>query len=208
MNELPLELVEEILHHLPSSSCPSARLTSRTFNAILSRRTFHVLASFIENPEAAKQTLTATARDPAHRTRAIWSPHCLVPEGLPITESFLLALWTSLHGVSWTPPSDLVYDVGDDYNYDEVGDSSLERRRLTVSTLQLYLEKEVNVTEEALRDAMFRYALYLSYVARDKKAAPHAWVFDFLLHKDTKVATTKVCDAMKQISVMHWEGRV
>jgi hypothetical protein len=193
MDKLPLELVEEILHHVPSASVPTARLTSRTFNAILSRRTFSVLSSFIHSPDAVKPTLTRISRDPAHRTRAIWSPHCLVPERLPITESFLLALWVSLHaGESWAPSS--------------------EHPQLTVAAVQDSLGDHDNlkVTPETLRETMFRYALYLSYVSRDDKAAPQAWVFDFLLNRNAEVAATKLWGKMETVKqapvIAYWEG--
>ncbi|KAH6899846.1 hypothetical protein B0T10DRAFT_8985 [Thelonectria olida] len=193
MDKLPLELVEEILHHVPSSSVPTARLTSRTFNAILSRRAFSVLSCFIHDPVAAKATLTRTARDPARRTRAIWSPHCLVPERLPITESFLLALWVSLHaGQSWAPSS--------------------EHQQLTVEALQDSLggHDDLKVTPETLRETMFRYALYLSYVSRQDKVAPQSWVFDFLLNRNAEVAATKLWGKMETVKqppvIAYWEG--
>lgn len=196
MDKLPLELVEEILHYVPSSSVPTARLTSRTFNAVLSRRAFSVLLSFIRDPVAAKATLARTARDPARRTRAIWSPHCLVPERLPVTESFLLALWVALHrGESWSPSS--------------------AEPRLTVEALQASLDAvetaDLKVTPGTLRDTMFRYALYLSYVNRDEKVAPQSWVFDFLLNRHAEVTTNlwagRKMETAKQAPVIaYWEG--
>ncbi|KAH7149352.1 hypothetical protein B0J13DRAFT_621229 [Dactylonectria estremocensis] len=165
MDRLPSELVVEILYCIPISSCKTARLTSRSFNAILSKRTFGILISFVD-PLAAEATLTSLSRDLTRRRRSIWSPRCNVPEGLPIIEPFLLALWAGLRGEPWLPSR-----------------YSITGRRLTVAALQKGLGR-ADMTETVLQEAMFRYALYLSYLCPDDSPTPHAWVFDFLLHRE------------------------
>ncbi|KAI6752761.1 hypothetical protein HG530_013513 [Fusarium avenaceum] len=102
MDTLPTEILIQILDNIPSSASKQARLTSRAFNVILSKRTFEVLISFL-NPVFAQNTVLAIARDPQVRLRrsSIWSPRCSVPQKLPVDESFLMALWVGLHGTSW-----------------------------------------------------------------------------------------------------------
>ncbi|KAJ3463101.1 hypothetical protein MRS44_007887 [Fusarium solani] len=102
MDTLPPEILLQILHHLPSPAVKHARLTSRTFNAILAKRTFEKLVSFLD-PDVAQRTLATISRDPQRRRRrpSIWSPCCSVPKNLPIDEAFLMALWAGLRGDSW-----------------------------------------------------------------------------------------------------------
>ncbi|KAF7540386.1 hypothetical protein G7Z17_g12207 [Cylindrodendrum hubeiense] len=167
MDKLPSEILVEILHHLPISSCKTARLTSRAFNSVLSKRTFSVLTSFIDL-RTAEATLVSLSQDLTRRRRSIWSPRCSVPVGLPIIESFLLALWAGLCGGPWVPSQ-----------------APGESRRLTVAALQGGLGR-ADITEGILREMLFRYALYMSYLCPDDKVTPHAWVFDFLLHRDAE----------------------
>lgn len=166
MDTLPPEILLQILHHLPPPAVKHARLTSRTFNAILAKRTFERLVSFLD-PDVAQRTLAAISRDPQRRRRrpSIWSPHCSVPKNLPIDEAFLMALWAGLRGDSWA-----VERAGLD------GGS-----RLDVDGWQSGVGRD-DIAEEELREALFRYALYLSYVDESEsgKDAPQAWVFDAL----------------------------
>ncbi|KAF4458232.1 hypothetical protein FALBO_15033 [Fusarium albosuccineum] len=164
INTLPPEILLQILHHLPNPAIKQARLTSRTFNAILAKRTFEVLVSFLD-PSVAQHTLTTVSRDPQRRRRrpSIWSPRCSVPKNLPIDEAFLMALWAGLRGDSW----------------------AVERRlnggKLDVDGWQSGVGRD-DITEDELRDALFRYALYLSYMseAEREQDTPQAWVFDAL----------------------------
>lgn len=99
MEKLPPELVHQILHHLPPSSRKSARLASRRFSAVLARRVFSLLPSFMD-PAAALDTLESTVADLPTRSRSIWSPRCSVPDQLPVAQSFLLAMHVALAGHS------------------------------------------------------------------------------------------------------------
>ncbi|KAK7415401.1 hypothetical protein QQX98_005940 [Neonectria punicea] len=184
MDRLPFEVLVEILHHLPLQTCQTVRLTSRTINAILSKRTFGLLVSFID-PQTAQVTVTALAKDlRRRRRRSIWSPECAVPKGLRIPESFLLAVWAGLRGESWVP-------TGTDTT-------------LTVVALQKGVDRD-DATEDVLREALFRYALYLSYLSRDDAVTPHSWVFDFRRHQHEK--SSKVASPSRQAQVSsHQEG--
>ncbi|KAH7148601.1 hypothetical protein EDB81DRAFT_883016 [Dactylonectria macrodidyma] len=191
MDRLPSELLVEILHCIPISSCKAARLTSRAFNAILSKRTFGILTSFVD-PLAAEATLTSLSRDLNRRRRSIWSPRCNVPDGLPVVEPFLLALWAGLRGEPWVPS-----------RHPGAG------RRLTIAGLQKGLDR-ADMTEAVLREALFRYALYLSYLAPDDGPTPHAWVFDFLLHREAAGYGLEIdpCVGMEMGAPMfaQWDG--
>lgn len=193
MDKLPSELFVEILHHLPIPTCKTARLTSRTFNSILSKRTFGVLVSFVD-PNTAESTLTSLSQDLTRRRRSIWSPRCAVPEGLPLTEPFLLALWAGVRGEPWVPSR-----------------APGSARRLTLTALQTGLDR-ADMTEAVLRQALFRYALYLSYLCADDKVIPHTWVFDFLLHRDAEGYGLEIdpwLDVTTAIEVpmfAYWEG--
>ncbi|KAF5020145.1 hypothetical protein F66182_7837 [Fusarium sp. NRRL 66182] len=163
MDTLPPEILIQILDNIPSPAVKEARLTSRTFNAILSKRTFEVLVSFLD-PAVAQSTLTAIAQDPQHRRRrpSIWSPSCIAPPSLPVDEAFLMALWAGLRGNSRA--------IGMGGNGD----------KLDVGGWQNGVGRP-DVTEEELRLVLFRYALYLSYVNEYEEGhVPHAWVFKAL----------------------------
>ncbi|RGP81716.1 hypothetical protein FLONG3_203 [Fusarium longipes] len=166
MNTLPTEILIQILDNLPSPAVKQARLTSRTFNSILAKRTFEVLVSFLD-PEVAQSTLVTIARDPVRRRRrpSIWSPRCSVPQNLPVDDSFLMALWAGLRGESW------------------VVEKSSNGDTLDVSRWQNGVGKDVN--EEELRGALFRYALYLSYMSEceEEQDIPQAWVLNLMCGK-------------------------
>ncbi|KAH8707354.1 hypothetical protein HC256_010629 [Beauveria bassiana] len=100
MNTLPVEIFTEILSHLPPASFKSARLTSRQFNAVLAQPTFCTLRGFLEDADAAMATLLQTLHDLPGRPRAMWSPHCSVPAGLPLPPSFLRAVYAALGGAA------------------------------------------------------------------------------------------------------------
>ncbi|KAM0344660.1 hypothetical protein ACHAPU_007255 [Fusarium lateritium] len=160
MDTLPTEILIQILDNIPPPASKQARLTSRAFNAILSKRTFGVLVSFLD-PAVAQNTLLAIARDPERRRRrpSIWSPRCSVPQKLPIDESFLMALWVGLRGDSWA--------AGE----------------LDVCTWQKGVGKDIS--QDHLREALFRYALYLTYVSEceEEQDVPQAWVLNALCGK-------------------------
>lgn len=202
MDILPFEVLSDVLEHLPRPSQKAARLTSRRFNAALSKPSFQVLASFID-PTVAVATIEVVAADLRLRPRSIWSPRCLVPAGLPIPESFLLAMHVALKGDSWTGAalsrrdsssstrsawssssstdgslewdagcSDASGDSSDDYQSED-GDAG----RITVHSLGQAVGRR-DITEDVLRQAMFRYALYMSYVYEGEGKAPQLWVFN------------------------------
>ncbi|KAH7193489.1 uncharacterized protein B0J16DRAFT_80482 [Fusarium flagelliforme] len=163
MDTLPTEIVIQILDNLPSSAVKQARLTSRTFNAILAKRTFEVLVSFLD-PEVAQNTIVDVARDPMRRRRrpSIWSPRCSVPRNLHVDDSFLMAMWAGLRGDSWAVETG---GKGD---------------KLSVGEWQKGVEKDMS--EDELRGVLFRYALYLSYMSECEKEQdiPQAWVLNFM----------------------------
>ncbi|KAM0552511.1 hypothetical protein ACHAPJ_007839 [Fusarium lateritium] len=163
MDTLPTEILYQILDHLPVPAVKQVRLTSRTFNSILAKRTFEALVSFLD-PVVAQSTLLIISRDPERRRRrpSIWSPRCSVPANLPIDDAFLMALWAGLRGESWAV---------------EMG---ANRDKLDVNSLQTGIGRKIG--EEELREAQFRYALYLSYVSECEKEqdVPQAWVFNCL----------------------------
>ncbi|KAF4439828.1 hypothetical protein F53441_12451 [Fusarium austroafricanum] len=166
MNTLPTEILIQILDNIPSPDAKQARLTSRTFNTILARRTFEVLVSFLD-PTVAQNTILATARDPERRRRrpSIWSPRCSVPPNLPVEETFLMALWAGLRGESWA------VEMG------ENGD------KLDIDNWQSGVGR--NASEEELREVLFRYALYLSYMSEceNEQDTPQAWVLNAMCSK-------------------------
>ncbi|EEU45518.1 uncharacterized protein NECHADRAFT_80505 [Fusarium vanettenii 77-13-4] len=146
MDTLPPEILLQILHHLPSPAVKHTRLTSRTFNAILAKRTFEKLVSFLD-PDVAQRTLSTISRDPQRRRRrpSIWSPCCSVPKNLPIDEAFLMALWAGLRGDSWAV------------------ERGLDGDKLDIDEWQNGVGRD-DIAEDNLREALFRYALYLSYM--------------------------------------------
>ncbi|EHK49221.1 hypothetical protein TRIATDRAFT_49329 [Trichoderma atroviride IMI 206040] len=153
MDSLPLELVSQILTHLPPTDYKSARLTCHAFNDVLAKSTFSVLATFID-PTTAKSTIERIASDLTRRPKAIWSPGCSVPKDLPVAESFLFAMHRALRGTAWPAEEELAA-----WNFGR--------------TVGMH-----DLTEEMLRQAMFRWALYLSYVYTGKGEAPQLWVMN------------------------------
>ncbi|KAM0239725.1 hypothetical protein ACHAPO_002696 [Fusarium lateritium] len=164
MDTLPTEIVIQILDNLPTPAIKQARLTSRTFNSILAKRTFEVLVSFLD-PEVAQDTIVAVAQDPVrrHRRPSIWSPRCSVPRNLPVDSSFLMALWVGLRGDSWV--------------------ACVEGDKLDVGKWKNGVGKDMS--EDELRGVLFRYALYLSYMSECEKEQdiPQAWVLNLMCGK-------------------------
>ncbi|KAF4345428.1 hypothetical protein FBEOM_537 [Fusarium beomiforme] len=166
MDRLPTEILIQILDKLPAPAIKQARLTSRIFNTILTKRTFEVLVSFLD-PVVAQNTLITIARDPERRRRrpSIWSPRCSVPKNLPVEESFLMALWAGLRGESWAV------------------EKGVASGKLDVVKWQIGVGQ--NISKEELQETLFRYALYLSYMSEGEKEedVPQAWVFHTICNK-------------------------
>ncbi|KAG5967121.1 hypothetical protein E4U58_002286 [Claviceps cyperi] len=189
MNSLPSELLLQILSHLPPSSYPPVRLTSRLLNAFLSPLVSPSLPAFLD-PDSAQHLLAKSLREArARNVTSVWSPLCCVPAGLPIPRSFLLALCLALRGRQWVKG-------GRAHNMDEdkkgqalrwESDSAIggmgfegegeEDEEMTVEKLAEVTGRE-DLRVEVVRQAMFRYALYLSYVYEGVGEAPSLWVFD------------------------------
>lgn len=189
LTSLPPELLSQILstHSMPKS----ARLTCRSFNLLLTKSTFSVLRTFINNPELAVPTLESTVTALPTRCRAIWSPHCSVPEDLPVSRDFLLATYAALQGDSlpienslsrietegWTAESSSEDGSSDEEDYI----SSRPRKQwiddsdITVTSILRRLERN-DLSEDVLRQAMFRYALLLSYQYKGAAESPQLWV--------------------------------
>lgn len=157
METLPYELLSEILGHLTPTSRKTARLACRTFNSILIRDQFRLLASFLD-PAVSLAVCEASSCDPARRPAVVWSPRCSVPKSLPIPESFLLALYVGVANKQWKRPDMTVGDISfkDLSSATEFG----------------------GITEENVTQAYFRYALYLSYNRQYDGAQSDVWVFE------------------------------
>lgn len=195
MDSLPPELLHEIFANLPSTSRKNARLASRRFNAVLARQPamFRTLASFID-PAVALATLDAAAADLTRRPRSIWSPRCCVPADLPVPRSFLLAVYLAVSGRPWeqqrthslaSSSPQLTSGAWEDSESSE-GESVYgsegsvmdgEECEMSACNLGKILGRE-DITPDALRQALFRYALYLSYNYDGAGEAPQLWVCD------------------------------
>ncbi|EGX93753.1 Cyclin-like F-box [Cordyceps militaris CM01] len=174
MDTLPVELFSEILSYLPPASRASARLTSRPFNAVLARSTFARLRAFLDDPDAAQAALRHTLHDLPRRPRALWSPNCSVPEGLPLPRSFLRAVCAALGGA---PPL-LLLDASDESGSDESEmEMPLEEDEGGVAAMLQRLRRP-DIDHYRLRQALFRYALYKSYVYDGEGEAPQLWVMN------------------------------
>ncbi|TQV92012.1 Cyclin-like F-box [Cordyceps javanica] len=199
MNTLPVEIFAEILGYLPPAACKSARLTSRQFNAVLARTTFGRLRAFLD-PEAAQAALRATLRDlGGYRPRALWSPNCSVPDGLPLPPSFLRAVsgggdssgepW--LRGPNRRRRPLMLADSSDESSSDDDGselrlafglpeeEEEEEEKGPSMGTAAMLQQLgRPEIDEQMLRQALFRYALYKSYVYDGEGEAPQLWVMN------------------------------
>lgn len=195
INSLPFELVAEISSHIPPSSRPAVRLTSRAFHASIGNSSFQTLASFIDPDEASTRLHYAASSIP-RRSRAIWSPSCSVPAGLPLPKSFLLAMYKALGGDSWPVkvkrtqrlPVQLQKTISWSEDSSSSGYSSGEDELPTIPGLQEPEDDEISIEamakllgrsdidENALRQALFRYVLFLSYSHNGPDEPPHMWV--------------------------------
>ncbi|KAF4121097.1 FBOX protein [Geosmithia morbida] len=161
MDTLPMELLAEVLAHVPSSTRRSTRLTCRSFwRATPLKADYAILASFVD-PAVAQATVEATAADVRCRSHAIWSPRCRVPPSLVVPEGFLLALYAALSGRRWAgagprPHSDGRHVIGED-------------ETISADAMARDLGRD-DVTEDNVRQAMFRYTLYLSYLGDGGRA--------------------------------------
>lgn len=155
MDTVPVEILVEILSHAPPPTRGSLRLTCRSFAAATKGADFTTLAAFID-PDVAVATIEAASRDLTRRPRSIWSPRCLVPDGLPVPESFKLAMYAGLAGRGWPASTPI-----------------------TTEAMAARLRRD-DITEDNLRQALFRYVLYLSYTDQ-RGAAQHEWVLRTLL---------------------------
>ncbi|KAK5987075.1 hypothetical protein PT974_11193 [Cladobotryum mycophilum] len=177
MDSLPLELLLQILSQLPPSSSKHARLTCHKFNHALAKHTFATLASFLD-PDVALSTLQDMAADLRRRPRAIWSPSCSVPKGLPVPTSFLVAVCVAVRGTS--APMACEGDAEEGAVVPSSGESrdeSAGAESITACGFGRRIGRE-DITEEVLRQALFRYALYLSYVYEGQGEAPQLWVLN------------------------------
>lgn len=204
MDSLPFELITQILTHLPPHDLPSARLTCHAFNAALAKQTFSTLASFVD-PAVAQQTIEQLAADLSRRPKAIWSPGCSVPRGLPVPDSFLSAMRLALKGPAATPspsysqsspsPSSMArspsisssssssslsaaWSDGEESDAgSDITTYSIEGEKITAENFGKSIGMD-EVTEDVLRQALFRYALYLSYIYTGEGEAPQLWVMN------------------------------
>ncbi|KAG6122179.1 hypothetical protein E4U13_003018 [Claviceps humidiphila] len=189
MNSLPPELLLQILSHLPPSSYPPVRLTSRLLNTLLSPLAFPSLPAFLD-PDSAQNLLAKSLREArARNVTSVWSPLCCVPAGLPIPRSFLLALCLALRGRQWVEGGEAHKMDGEteEKALRWESDSAIggmgfegeedEDEEMTVEKLAEVTGRE-DLRVEVVRKAMFRYALYLSYVYGGAGEAPSLWVFD------------------------------
>lgn len=183
MDSLPFELVSQILTHIPPTDYKSARLTCHAFNDVLAKSTFDILATFVD-PTTAKSTIERIASDLTRRPKAIWSPGCSVPKDLPVAESFLFAMHRALRGTacpSTSPCSSRASSVAWSDDSEEDSEDSdagpAEEEELAAWNFGRTVGMD-DLTEEMLRQAMFRYALYLSYVYTGAGEAPQLWVMN------------------------------
>ncbi|KAL7944209.1 hypothetical protein V8C42DRAFT_345983 [Trichoderma barbatum] len=180
MDSLPFELVSQILDNLPKTDYKSARLTCQAFNAALAKPTFTTLATFID-PATAQQTIEKLAADLTRRPKAIWSPGCSVPRGLPVPESFLFAMHSALRGTPCPSPASSrassVSSASGAWSDCEESDAASDVEGVTAWNFGRSIGMD-GVTEETLRQALFRYALYLSYVYVGEGEAPQLWVMN------------------------------
>ncbi|KAH0494529.1 hypothetical protein TgHK011_001146 [Trichoderma gracile] len=217
MDSLPFELITQILTHLPQHDLPTARLTCHAFNAALAKPTFSTLASFID-PAVAQHTIEHIAADLSRRPKAIWSPGCSVPRGLPVPESFLNAMRAALKGAEECPcptasessytssassssmarspsissssssssstSSTAAWSDGEESDaasditaYSSSSSTEEGEKKMTADNFGRSIGMD-EVTEDVLRQALFRYALYLSYVYTGEGEAPQLWVMN------------------------------
>lgn len=184
MDSLPFELVSQILTLLPPTDYKSARLTCHAFNDALAKPTFSTLASFVD-PATAQTTLETIAADLNRRPKAIWSPGCSVPKGLPVPESFLFAMHVALRGTPCPSPassraSSISSASGASWSDAEDSDDTMsvaDGESVTAWNFGRSIGMD-DLTEDLLRQAMFRYALYLSYVYGGEGEAPQLWVMN------------------------------
>jgi hypothetical protein len=182
MDSLPFELVSQILTHLPPTEYKSARLACHAFNDALVKPTFNTLATFID-PNTAQETIEKIAADLSRRPKAIWSPGCSVPKGLPVSESFLFAMHRALRGTPCPSPAtsraSSVSSASGAWSDSEDSDVlSVEGgEELAACNFGRTIGMD-DLTEDLLRQAMFRYALYLSYVYTGEGEAPQLWVMN------------------------------
>ncbi|KAL7929633.1 hypothetical protein V8C35DRAFT_331132 [Trichoderma chlorosporum] len=179
MESLPFELVSQILDNLPRADYKSARLTCQAFNAALGKPTFTTLATFID-PATAQATIEKLAADLSRRPKAIWSPGCSVPRNLPVPESFLFAMHVALRGTPCPSPAtsraSSVSSASGAWSDGEESDAGSEAE-VTAWNFGRSIGMD-EVTEETLRQALFRYALYLSYIYNGEGEAPQLWVMN------------------------------
>lgn len=182
LSSLPTELLHQIL---TSTELPtSTRLTCRSFNALLTKDSFSTLRKFLSNPESTLEALQQAAKDIPVRYRPIWSPHCSVPQGLPLSRSFILAMYAALQGQSLSIESRRSYKRR---MYWEESDSSasewssdedepwMDADAVTAAEA-LAMAGRTDLSEDTLREVMFRYALFLSYRYNGEGEAPQTWV--------------------------------
>ncbi|PHH66927.1 hypothetical protein CDD81_5279 [Ophiocordyceps australis] len=185
MDKLPTELLLEIVAYLPPSSRKNARLASRRFYALLWRYSYRTLPSFF-NPASAIDRLEETLAHLSPRPACVWSPRCGVPDQLPVPQSFLLAAYAALQGRPWRPSRRTFSGYDSESSGDDAetsGSDDQDTSIVTVQSLSKCLGRK-DITEDSMRQAMFRYALYLSYLHDGKGEAPQLWVFKTNLWAD------------------------
>lgn len=99
MDNLPPELLTQILQQVPKTSLQSCRLVSHRISALAFPLLFsHILKWFDYN--ISKRSAISLAHDAHMRPAVIWSPWATGPEG-PVDEIWMRIVWKVLMGTSF-----------------------------------------------------------------------------------------------------------
>lgn len=182
MDNLPPELLHQILLHVPKSSLPECRLICRSFSTIA----FPILFSFVPkwlNFEMSHRAIIALAHDACNRPAVMWSPWATGPDG-PVDQVWIEIVWKLL--MKGDPPglattaATAVEELGgteevEDSQETALADSSnsqalekagqLEKVWLTSANFAQLSGRE-EMTENRLRTGQNRYLLHRAYASK------------------------------------------
>ncbi|EPE27810.1 F-box [Glarea lozoyensis ATCC 20868] len=98
MDDLPTELVVQIISYVPKTSLPQLRLVSRLFNNLSIVYVFSHIPQWLDY-EASHRLVLTIAHDAYNRPAAMWSPWATAPDE-PCDNIFLGIVWKVLVGTN------------------------------------------------------------------------------------------------------------
>jgi len=148
MVSLPLELLQQILTHVPQTSLSKCRLVSHDFSTVSFPLLFSHIPRWLDYT-VSHQAIIALAHDAYNRPAVMWSPWASEPND-PVDDIWLGIVWRFL--MKFDPPAGKGYSLTA-ANFAELsGRKEISEKRLRTSQNRFLLYQSVYGGEDGGRD--------------------------------------------------------